>query len=315
MNKSGDIGNCFTEMLILWLNCVNPPPTWSTLVNALKQPAVNFQQLAEQIEKMHRDKDISAEVAKLSFPHIKKVITDGNAREKFEYRLRMESKAIIMQFRILRNKFFDSIERQKITAKKLVKYLKEEIAEALQQKTITTKPITVDDVEEFIENNTSFYDYQLIQYMIEVIGTDKDKDQLKHYEEAFSAYAERRVYECPSIFNTSDSDTKSELHVKLDSTYDECKLEELKDFQYRLCSVLRISVHLCHLKSIEKGCFLLTFFIPHHVQEAIFPLSIEQETALLELRVHKFTCGHYQFPRTDNQVSNLNQNYMNTSDC
>ena len=293
-------------MLILWLNCVNPPPTWSTLVNALKQPAVNFQQLAEQIEKLHRDEDINAEVAKLSFPHIEEVIPDDDARDKLEYRLRMESKAIIIQFRILRNKFFDSIERQEITAKKLVKYLKEEIAEALQQKTITSKPMTVDDVEEFIENNTSFFDYQLIQYMIAVIGTDGDKDQLKQYEEAFLVYAKRRVYECPSIF-CSSGDTDAELHVKLDSMYDDHKLEELKkDFQYRLCSILRISVYVCRLKSIEKGCFLLTFLIPCHVQETVFPLSIEQETTLLELGVRKLTCGCYQFPRVDNQVSNLN---------
>ena len=303
-------------MLILWLKQVNPPPSWSTLVNALKQPAVNFLQLAEQIENMHMGKDsngISAEVAKLAFPHIKEVIPDDHAREELEHRLRMESKDIMQEFRILRNKFFDSIEEQKIAVDKLVEYLEEEVSDAIQQQAIDSEPMTLKEVKQLIKRNSSFYDYQLIKYMIKLTGTDKDKDQLKQYDEAFIVYAKHRIYECPSTFCNSD-DTDSELHVKLDSMYDNHKLEELKDFQYRLCSILRISVYVCRLKSVEKGCFLLTFLIPCHVQEAVFPLSIEQETALLELSVHKLTCGRYQFPRVDNQVSNLNQSCMNASD-
>ena len=245
---------------------------------------------------------VSAEVAKLSFPHIEEVITNKDELEGLEYRLKRDSKDIMMQFRILRNKFFDSIERQNITAKKLMQYLEEEITDALRQRTVTSKPATVGNVEEFIKKNTSFYNYQLIKYMIELTGTDQDKDQLKQYEEAFSAYAKRRVFECPAEFSTSDDDTKTELQVKLDSAYDECKLEELMDFQERLCSILTISVHLCHLRSVAKGCFLLTFLIPYHVQKDAFPLSSKQENTLLELGVCQLICGNYHFPRI-NQVS------------
>ena len=104
------------------------------------------------------------------------------------------------------------------------------------------------------------------------------------------------MYECPAIFHTSPDDhTKSELHVKLDSKYDECKLEELTDFQYRLSSVLKISVYACRLKSIEKGCFLLTYLIPFQVEKAVFPLSDEQEKALVKLGVHQLVRGNYRF--------------------
>ena len=319
VTEGGNLGNCLTEMLTLWLKQVDPPPTWLALVTALKQPTIGRQQLAEQIEKMHiivKDSNgLSAEVSKLSFPHIKEVIPDDHAREELEHRLRMESKDIMQEFRILRNKFFNSIEEQKIAVDKLVEYLEEEVSAAMRQREIDSEPMTLKEVKQLIKRNTSFYDYQLIKYMIKLTGTDKDKDQLKQYEEAFLVYAKRRVYECPSTF-CSSGDTDAELHVKLDSMYDDHKLEELKkDFQYRLCSILRISVYVCRLKSIEKGCFLLTFLILCHVQDTVFPLSIEQETALLELRVRKLTCGCYQFPRVDNQVSNLNQSCMNASDC
>ena len=278
-------------MLLDWLKQTNPLPTWTAIVTALKKPAVRLEQLAEEIEKkwISESNGIAAEVAKLSFPHIKDVAPDDRMREELEQRLRVESKDIIQEFRILRNKFFDSLEERKITVGKLVEYLEEEIDDHLQQQVINS----FEDVKNFIKRISSFYDYQLIKYMIRLTGTEKDKDQLEEYEKAFLYYAKRRIYECPSTFGNLD-DAGSELHVKLDSKYDGCNLEQLKEFQYRLCSILRISVYVCRLKSIEKGCLFLTFMIPHHVQETTFPLSAEQETVLIELKVLQIVCGDYQ---------------------
>ena len=225
----------------------------------------------------------------------------------------METKDIMQDFHVLRNKLFDSIEEQKITVDKLVEYLEDEVSlsDYLPQRDINSKPPTLKEVKQIIKQNTSFYDYQLIKYMIKLTGRDKDIERLEKYEKAFSAYAERRVYECPSVFSTSDDHTKSELHVKLDSMYDKCKLEELNDFKCRLWSILKVSVYVCCLKSVERGCFLLTFFIPHRLQDAVFPLSAEQENDLLELGVHKLTCGRYQFPRLNVQVRPLASSHTN----
>ena len=302
-NQGGNPGDCLTEMLSLWLKQVNPSPTWTGLITALKQPTISLEQLAEQIESnMHISAKESfglfAEVTKLSFPHIKEVAPDERSREELEHRLRMETKDIMQDFHVLRNKLFDSIEEQKIAVEKLVEYLEDEVSDLLAQRDINSELLTLKEVKQIIKQNTSFYDYQLIKYMIKLTGKEEDNDRLEKYEKAFSAYAERRVIECPSVFSTSDDHiTRSELHVKLDSMYDKCKLEELKDLQYRLWSILKVSVYVCRLKSVEKGCFLLTFFIPHDLQNAIFPLSVEQENALLELGVRKLTSGIYQFPR------------------
>jgi hypothetical protein len=300
--QGGNPGDCLTEMLSLWLKQVNPSPTWTALITALKQPTVGLEQLAEQVESKHIcAKESFAEAAKLSFPHIKEVAPDKRSREELEHRLRMETKDIMQDFHVLRNKLFDSIEEQKIAVEKLVEYLEDEVSDFLPQRDVNSEPLALKEVKQIIKQNTSFYDYQLIKYMIKLTGKDEDKDRLGQYEKDFSAYAKRRVIECPSVLSTSDDRTKSELYVKLDSMYDKCKLEELKDLQYRLWSILKISVYVCHLKSIEKGCFLLTFFIPHHLRNAVFPLSAEQENSLLELGVRKLTCGWYQYPRYYNQ--------------
>ena len=46
----GNVNKCFSEMLTLWLKRVSPPPKWSAMVEALKEPAIGFEDLAEQVE-------------------------------------------------------------------------------------------------------------------------------------------------------------------------------------------------------------------------------------------------------------------------
>ena len=56
-----NINEYFSEMLTLWLKRVNPPPTWSALVEALKEPAVGFEDLARQVEDkfLHQSNSVS----------------------------------------------------------------------------------------------------------------------------------------------------------------------------------------------------------------------------------------------------------------
>ena len=57
----GDIGRCFIEMLTLWLQQVDPPPTWSAMVEALQDPIIGLGDLAKQVESkfIHQSSKVS----------------------------------------------------------------------------------------------------------------------------------------------------------------------------------------------------------------------------------------------------------------
>lgn len=288
-----NVGNCFTEMLTLWLKQVDPPPTWSSLVSALNRPAVGYQGLAEEIATKHIIKEdssgVSAEVAKLSFPHIDKIAPDEHTREELLGRLRAESKAIIKEYNVLENQFFDTLEDEDFSVRRLERYLRRYASQEQKLKTI-------EDVEDVITERSSFYDYQLLEYMIELAGSERDKEKLQEYQKKFMTYAKRRVYECPSIIggtSPNESSFKSKLCVKLDSTYDDCTLEQLKDFQYKLCAILQLSICVCKLNLIETGCLFLTFMV-HDTLEPTLPLSTEQKKCLQELGVLHLRYGCYE---------------------
>ena len=279
--------SCFTDCITTWLRQTEPPPTWTALINALRSPPVGFQEMAERLEGKFVQPFLTANQI-FKFPHIDEVAMNEQQKEELKQRLVLETQDIQFKFCTLISKFFDSLEDRQVSLDRLVQYLEEPLGRELKHLS------TIEDVRHIIKENSSFYDYQFLEYMINLAGTDSNKEQLSNYNDAFAAYAQHRVFECPSHFGAEHNPSDIELHVKLDERY-ECKLDELKKFQSRLCIVLKVKVYVTRLFSVEKGCFQLIFLLPKYIQVSAFPLSVEQEKELVLLHVHMLSCGNYVF--------------------
>lgn len=329
-NRNTD--ECMTDMLATWLRKGIPTPTWTSVVEALQSPTVDLMQMAEKIvdkylssdpkeesEDSHKtnhtkchneqvsqaiDEAVVAETK--TFQHIREFqgLSDEE-KDGLEMRLERESENIKLSFHTLCNKFFDSLDEQQISVKKLVRYLKglkalksassPKRASVLQSYEYVLESIDdVEKVKDVIEENSSFFDFRSLEYMIENAGQENDKKRLEKYKDDFEHYIKRRIFECPTEVGSTHSSNSTELLVKVESDYD--KLVELKQFQCQLSFILEVSIHVLRLSSVKDGCIQLIFLIPNLVQEAVFPLSPEQEAALTELGVVKLLCGDYHFP-------------------
>jgi hypothetical protein len=236
--NGSDTGACFKEMLSIWLKQTKPRPTWSRMIKALKSRSVGFQQLAERIEMnsgtKKRDKS-------LQLP-LKGTDEENPDGPEFEGRLRAQTREIIVEFNILKQKLFDTLETDYSgSVPKLAEYLEEYRAENL------TSFTSFNDVKEFIKKQSSFYDYEIMKYIICVAGTEGDKQRLQQYEKHFEVYAHAkgRVYEIQSPStspSTPDSQSVSKICIKLDSEYDELRRDpdKLMQFQCRLCNLLKL---------------------------------------------------------------------------
>ena len=47
--ENHQLTNCLLEVLTVWLQCTNPPPTWSILIEALESSPVEERLLAQQL--------------------------------------------------------------------------------------------------------------------------------------------------------------------------------------------------------------------------------------------------------------------------
>ena len=333
-DQNATTDECMTEMLIKWLRNACNPPTWNCIVNALRSPTVNLMHMAETIEhnhlssdskdseisnKTHQTADVSKEIKQTSgeasactqsdttFQHIREfhILTDKQ-KEQFEAKLEMDSENIQFRYYTLCNKFFESLEAQRLPLKKLIHQLKGLKAlkrlrsprAAIAVKSYEAVLESIQDIErvkKVIEENSSFFDFRSLEYMIENVGLDSDKKRLEKYKEEFDRYVKRRIFECPPEGRPAMSPNSIELFVKLESDFE--TLVELKQFQCQLSFVLEVSVHVLRLSSVKDGCVEMIFFIPTFVRETTFPLLVEQEDMLIELGVIKLSCGDYHFPQ------------------
>ena len=149
-----------------------------------------------------------------------------------------------------------------------------------------------------IGNYFSFFDYDILELIVDTLGTDQDRQNVTNYKDEFIAYAKQRLIidltseDSPS---TDSENPSNSVLVILDSLYDVCEIEELKRLQINLSKLLNLREGVLHLRKVRKKCVQLVFEIPDFIIETVFPLSPDQESALGELRVVQLDCGDYHF--------------------
>ena len=218
----------------------------------------------------------------------------------------MESEDIMRDFGQLFSTVYKSLSARKIPVERLVTHLLSlrafsPVYEGSQKPLFQTfskklkKARSIEKVLGIIEDYFSFFNYHVIEDIVSELGTDKDKDELHKYKEKFDCYIKRRVYECLPVFGPVSEADHARLVLKLDSVYEQFTVKAVKKFQYRLSGILGVSPSVLRLCQVEKGCLQLMFQVPLFVQQEIFPLSSEQERALIAEGVIRLTCGKYEF--------------------
>ena len=162
---------------------------------------------------------------------------------------------------------------------------------------------TVDGAMSIINGYCSFFNFHILETIVEELGSPEDAANLSDYKKDFSEYAKRHVIQCPSEVGVMTS-KDAKMFVTLDNTFNKCSLDTLHLFCSDLCEVLNLSpgsgLKLCQ---IEPGSLKLTFQLPFSLlrDNGIFPLTKKQESALSSLGVEKLWLI-YSFDGGDIQV-------------
>ena len=162
---------------------------------------------------------------------------------------------------------------------------------------------TIDAVMSVVKDYCSFFDYHMLEHIINEFGTKQDKENMASYKEDFNRYAACCITECPTQVGKMSEDGCANLFVTLDDSFDNCSASHLNVFIGNLRKILNIPSNVAlRLCRINLGSIKLIFQISRSVQQAIFPLSSEQEAELFSLGVVQLSCGDYQFTRQQTKV-------------
>ena len=242
-----------------------------------------------------------------SFPYLKVSGLSPEQQEGLSIRLCVESEDIVHKFWCLHSRVYKSLCEQNVSVDKLITHLLslgafDPVYKGSQKPALQTffqhlqNAGSIERVLYIIKDYISFFNYHVMEHIVDGLGTDQDRVELQNYEKEFDEYSKRRVYECPPEYGSISSGDHVDLVAKIDSVYEEFTVKELKKFQYRLSRILSaFPQSVLRLCRVEEGCLQLIFQVPSFVQQEIFPLSSEQESALAAEGVIRLTCGDYQF--------------------
>ncbi len=238
-----------------------------------------------------------------SFPYLNTEGLDESQKDLLKGRLYHEFEVITADFGRLVYNTCESI-KQDITVQRFVCLLGG--LDAFQP-TLRKKPLLEECMEELqaadsvykvfliLRGYMSFFSYYIIEYIIDTIGTQQDKENLRSYTTKLTEYSRRSVFECPT-FSLARKD-QANLVVKVEGiNIEKYNVIHLAVFKSRISKVIKVKKYTLRLCTVEKGCVQLTFQMPHFVKEVVFPLSDSQKAALRVEGVTRLTCEDYQCP-------------------
>ena len=242
-----------------------------------------------------------------SFPYLDLSGLTPEQQQILRGSLQTEFINITMQFQYLVSTTLTSLQKQCVKVRNILSHLmKFETSEPVlkdskapvfhQQLRNLEKAESIEEIFWILKDYMSFFNYHVIEHIINGLGTEKDKAELKKYTANFQQYAKRRVYQCPPQFGPVSEAGHADIFVKVDFRYEDYTVVEIEVFRQKLSKLLTVSSQgvLC-LCLVEKGCIQLTFQVPSFVKDKIFPLSGEQERALADEGIIRLVCGDYHF--------------------
>ena len=241
------------------------------------------------------------------FPYLKLGELTDEQQEDLKERLRYESQEIMMRFQELVSITIESLIGRNVSLDRLVShvmtlgafdpvYINPQLPIFQECRKELKTADSIPKIFLVLQDYFSFFNYEIIEHIIKVLGTEQDKAELQRYKIKFNQYVKRRIYECQPRFGPESERDHPNIFVKLDSRYDNYTSAEIKRFCRKLSEILHVLPQgVLRLCRVEKGCIQLIFQVPSFVQQKIFPLTREQERMLEAMGIISFTCGEYHF--------------------
>ena len=198
-----------------------------------------------------------------------------------------DTEQIRFEFADLCNDLSDSLKNRDkpVTTNELIKVI---VSADKSQFEDLTKSIDIDAVFIVLHKQMSFFNYEIIKYIVKRLGDGQDKERLKLYMESFKVFCKRRIFEVPPcIYGSNQISHGKKLFVITCEKELYCSLNAIKGVQHKLAKLFGIKPSLnLHLKCIDEECLIMVFSIPDFIAQDIFPLNPKTVT---ELKAQGFT--------------------------
>ena len=191
-------------------------------------------------------------------------------------------KDIVRSFSNLSLDTSESLKRKKTTVDKLrsvvVNFCQDKsLSQALRSAT------TIDAMFSVLGEYWSFFNHEILEYIIERLGDKKDKKNWKTFFEKFKTFCKHKIFEVASSSYGREQDSLREERKSFVVVTEKCMLQnigDVKDAQHKLASMLGINSAQLRLQRIDEGSVILVMLVPDIVAQRLFPLPKDKVAEL-----------------------------------
>ncbi len=230
-----------------------------------------------------------------SFPQLDTSSLDEDDKIELEDRLIRDTTKMMFDFTAFTLNIQESFEKRRIPLDK-IKYsvLNLEAFDAEDKQEIKlAKTLAQVFMTLRIRDYISFFNYEIVQYLIELLGSPDDQTQLREYCSALDQFCQRNVFEVPAeVFSSKSRNKTAKVFVlKCTERVRVATLEYVRSLTRRIAEALGLQRAALQLCSVRQGCLELHFLITVAVAKRIYPVSPTVQAALSAMGVKVLTCG------------------------
>lgn len=201
------------------------------------------------------------------------------------------------EFLKLQNKLIESMTNQGVSSASLVLTLKSHCTVYPAGKSVNAsifkehmKELSdakdAKDVFSIIWNFVCYYNYELLQIIIDMHGTKEDKKNMEQYIQHFSDYCKK--VPCVEFHDKCDPPSqraksrRTKVKFMLKIPIDSLKGEDIKRIQRNIAKILGIKSSVLYLQQVERGSLIITFIVPKFILGHLFTLIYDSIRTLRE---------------------------------
>lgn len=225
-----------------------------------------------------------------SYPYLSIKHLDEDDREDLVQKLSEDTANIIQCFAELLSNTSKSLKKRQVTTEELVKvaldigaYKSERNPFPLldEERAKLNAAQSIDGVFIILGKHISFFNYEILSYIIKQVGSTDDIINLDKFCCKFEVYCRRKIFEVsPKTISPSRAEKKHRKSFVVLVTQDlVATLADVKIAQRRIASLLGLRVSTLQLEQIDIGSVILVLSIPSTLSH-MFPLNNDTRRTL-----------------------------------
>ena len=169
------------------------------------------------------------------------------------------------------------------------------------------------DVFAIVGEYCSWFNHSVVSRIIKIYCADSIKIQSAYqdFRSNLERYCRNRCKRCPfkNGYGCERKADKARMVVKVDRKWKDIRLDQVEEILFNLARILGVPRSTLYLYTVDKGCVQLTVLTPSYIPDTLFPLTTEQEVAMVKMGLTFLHCENYLFLPPEMRVKLFRMKY------